>query len=474
MADPIDPRKGEHGNPADAGSVDPDKQIQDLKETYETLQRILKENGGTYDPIQFQTAFSNLMDANLKLVEADIDRKIQDTTKRSKAKEWYKDKLGQAIRGTKAFKNGFTSFSEVFKDMLDNDTFKKLENSDPTTKEAIKNYKESTTRDMQAEMAKFLPKFLEEVRREFGEFELDDNFIENNSNWKEIISKKLSKANDLAERLAKEKKGEFAENQLKDLLEKQKKGLYDPTSEASQKANSGRSFKDVLKYLIILSIFGGSLGLFSFFLCLYADEHSGCQLVQAPKGQLPVSSKVVCFNDGQNISIFNPRGGNVEYSTDQCSCKAPKNTPPSTCNAPTCSSSEDVRPWICSPNANPKCSGSEGDDSYIIYWWGIMTPFGGLGNLADGVVNGIEDAGSHWLNTLLKFLIPVFIGIGILTILWIILKYYEHHEEVALNIKTKFGNVNYLGNLQKFSNYTYMGGCNSLPTKTYIPSRFLL
>ena len=474
--------EGEHGNAGEAGGVDPQKEVENRRKAYEALEKSLKDNAGTLNPKEFQTLFNNLMDANIKLVEADIDRRIPETEPnaaelRQKAKEFYRDKLGNAIKGTDAFKKnkGFTSFSEVFEEMLGSDTFETLEKSDPKTKKAINKYKDSATRDMQAKMAELIPDFLDEVAKEFGNLQLKDDFIEKNgADWKEKLGKELNKAQELAERLAEKKKGEFLENQLKDLIKKEKKGLSDPTSEASKKANSGTSLKDVLKFLIMLSIIGGSLGLFAFFLCAYSSEHSGCQLVQAPKGQLPVSSKVVCFNDGKNINITNPNGGNVEYSTAQCSCKAPQGTPPSNCDANTCSTSEDVRPWVCSPDANPKCVGSEGDESYILYWWGIMTPLDGLGNLGSGIVNGVGDAGKQWFQILLNFLIPVFIGIGILIILWIILKYYEHHEEVGLDIKTKFGNANYLGNLQKFSNYTYMGGCNPLPMKTYIPSRFLL
>ena len=110
-----------------------------------------------------------------------------------------------------------------------------------------------------------------------------------------------------------------------------------------------------------------------------------------------------------------------------------------------------------------------------------MTPFDALGNMGNGIVNGVGSAASQWLNILLKFLTPVFIGIVILLVLWIIYKVVANRKPTeTLKIETgsaasalaKFGNRGYLGNLSKYSNYAFMGRCVAQPARPYIPPRF--
>ena len=270
-------------------------------------------------------------------------------------------------------------------------------------------------------------------------------------------------------------------NQLDSLLDRMNKGDLDPTDASSKKANTGSTLKDIIKWLTLLTLIGGSIGLFTWWLFLYAINHSGCQKMIAPKDKMPVSSKVICYNSGQSINIFNPNGGNVEYTSTQCSCdpkpKSKSEIGNVSCKEQNCSANEDIRPWNCN-SANPVCIGAIGDDEYKIYFFGIMTPFDALGNMGNGVVNGVGSAASQWLNILLKFLTPVFIGIVILLVLWIIYKVGANRKPAeTLKIETpstvtKFGNRGYLGNLSKYSNYAFMGRCVAQPARPYIPPRF--
>ena len=331
---------------------------------------------------------------------------------------------------------------------------------------------------MRGDMKKLLPDILKNISEKFEILKPTDLDTENGRN---SLAKTLNDIDKFADENAKDKQNEFMKNQLDSLLDRMNKGDLDPTDDGSKKANTGSTLKDTIKWLTLLTLIGGSIGLFTWWLFLYATEHSGCQLMIAAKEKMPVSSKVICYNSGQSVNIFNPNGGNSEYSSTQCSCdpkpKSKSEIGNVSCKKQNCSANEDIRPWNCN-SANPECNGAIGDNEYIIYFFGIMTPFDGLVNMGDDLVNGVGSAASQWLNILLKFLTPVFIGIVILLVLWIIYKVVANRKPAeTLKIKTpstvtKFGNRGYLGNLSKYSNYAYMGRCVAQPARPYIPPRF--
>ena len=331
---------------------------------------------------------------------------------------------------------------------------------------------------MRGDMKKLLPDLLKNIS---DKFEILDPTKLDTPDGRASLAETLNDIDKFAEENAKDKQNEFLKNQLDSLLDRMNKGDLDPTDASSKKANTGSRLKDIIKWLTLLILIGSAIGLFTWFLFLYAMNHSGCQLMIALKDKMPVSSKVICFNNGQSVNIFNPNGGNSEYSSTQCSCD-PKPTSDSeigniTCLASNCSSNEEIRPWNCN-SANRVCSGTIGDEEYTIYFFGIMTPFDALGNIGNGVVNGVGSAASQWLNILLNFLTPVFIGIVILLVLWIIYKVVANRKPAEIlkietpSTVTKFGNRGYLGNLSKYSNYAYMGRCVAQPARPYIPPRF--
>lgn len=471
------PRERPSEEPGNEGrGLTPDN-FEEFRREREAAIETLDKAGSSAD---FGEALKSLLEAQRKLTNADIDRRL-DPEEAQKMKEFYSD---FETRLNNAFKTK-GSFEGVYDSFIQDKTFTYLETkykSDPKGKKAINDFKNSYLDSMRGDMKKLLPDLLKNISEKFEILEPKDL---NTPTGRASLEKILNDIDKFAEENAKDKQNEFMKNQMDSLINKMKKGDLDPTDPSSKKANTGSTLKDIIKWLTLLTLIGGSIGLFTWWLFLYAMAHSGCQLIIAHKDKMPVSSKVICYNSGKSINIFNPNGSNIEYSSTQCSCEPKSNTQTGniSCEEQNCSSDTDIRPWNCS-KANPVCSGTIGDEEFKIYYFGIMTPFDALGNMGNGIVNGVGSAASQWLKILLKFLIPVFIGIATLLVLWIIYKVVANRKPAeTLKIETgsatsatstlaKFGNRGYLGNLSKYSNYAYMGRCVAQPARPYIPPRF--
>jgi len=471
-----EPRERPSPEAGDEGRGSTPDNFEKFRREREAAQKALDKAGSGAD---FKRALKSLLDSQRKLTTADIDRRFPDDPEAAaKMKKFYSDfesDLKKALDKGGSFEGAYDSF-------LSGDTFKNIESrykSDPKGKKAINDFKNSYLDSMRGDMKKLLPDLLKNIS---DKFEILDPTKLDTPDGRASLAKTLNDIDKFAEENAKDKQNEFLKNQLDSLLDRMNKGDLDPTDTSSKKANTGSTLKDIIKWLTLLTLIGGSIGLFTWWLFLYAMNHSGCQLMIAAKDKMPVSSKVICYNSGKSVNIFNPNGGNIEYSSTQCSCEPKSNTQTGniSCEEPNCSANEDIRPWNCN-SANPVCNGAIGDDEYTIYFFGIMTPFDALGNMGNGIVNGVGSAASQWLNILLKFLTPVFIGIVILLVLWIIYKVVANRKPAeTLKIETgsapgtlsKFGNRAYLGNLSKYSNYAFMGRCVAQPARPYIPQRF--
>ena len=470
-----EPREIPSEEPGDEGRGSTPDNFEDFRREREAAQKALDNLGGA----NFKTALKSLLDLQRKSANVDIDRRFPDDREAAtKMKNFYsdfQDKLDNALGDGGSFESAYEKFIKDGRFTNIESTYK----SDPKGKKAINDFKNSYLDSMRGDMKKLLPDLLKNISEKFKILKPTDLDSEDG---RKSLAKTLNDIDKFAEENAKDKQNEFLKNQLDSLFDRMNKGDLDPTDASSKKANTGSTLKDIIKWLTLLTLIGGSIGLFTWWLFLYAMDHSGCQFMIAAKEKMPVSSKVICHNSGKSINIFNPNGGNSEYSSTQCSCDPrPKGLPKYvSCDEQSCSANKDIRPWKCS-TSNPVCCGTIGDDEYKIYFFGIMTPFDALGNMGNGIVNGVGSAASQWLNILLKFLTPVFIGIVILLVLWIIYKVVANRKPAeTLKIKTgsapsavtKFGNRGYLGNLSKYSNYAFMGRCVAQPARPYIPQRF--
>ena len=455
--------------PGDKGQGTVPENSDDFRKEREAAQKAVDASSGSAK--EFKRALESLLDSQKKLANADIDKRFpNDPEAAAKMKNFYSDFQDELEK--KLGPDG--SFESAYEKFLKDGSFKNIENkSGSEGKKAVNDFKNSYLDSMRGDIAKLLPDLLKNISENF---EILDPADLDTENGRKNLAKIFDDIDKFAEENAKDKQNEFMKNQLDSLLDKMKKGDLDPTDDSSKKANSGSKLKDILKWLTLLTLIGSSLALFTWWLFLYAMNHSGCQLMVAAKDKMPVSSKVICYNSGQSVNIFNPNGGNSEYSSTQCSCdpkpKSDSEIGNTSCMKQNCSADEDIRPWNCN-SANPVCIGSIGDDEYKIYFFGIMTPYDALGNMGNGIVNGVGDAASQWLKILLKFLTPVFIGIVIILVLFIIYKVVANRKPAETpSTVTKFGNRGYLGNLSKYSNYAFMGRCVAQPARPYIPPRF--
>lgn len=449
---------GERPKPhAEPGEGSEPHNLEEFRKLREKAQRALDEKSGA----NFSSEIKNLLGQQLKLTFADIDRRIQDPEQAQKMKDFYKD-FNDKLK--KAFEKDGT-FEKVYDSFLKSDSFQNLGKLDPKGKKAVNDFKNSYLDSMRTDMKRFLPDLLENISKNFTILEPEDLNTEEGRNKLLDI---LKQVDDFAEENAKNRADDFMKNQFDSLLDRMNDGKLDPTDDSANKSNAGRNLKEIIKWLTLLTLIGGSVSLFAWWLFLYATAHSGCQFLDAEPDKMPVSSKVICYNSGQQINIFNPNGGNIEYSSQQCNCN-PSDKKVSTCDTKSCPSNNNIRPWNCN-SANDECSGQIGDNEYKLYFFGIMTPLDALGNLGNGIVNGAGDAASQWLEILLKFAMYIGIIIGVLVVLFIIYKVVSSRgssETVKVvsappatgTSVSKFGR--YLGDLSRYSNYGLMGRCGT-------------
>ena len=325
--------------------------------------------------------------------------------------------------------------------------------------EILNEMKQNAANIIGKQLGEIVPGLLKAIMREFpdplviGDLKNPDN-----------ISAFREKVDDFAEKMGGEGT-KAAEQFRKNLAENIKKQMAEGKDLSGTSGKSTWELKDYLKAFTALVLLGGSIGLLFWWLTLYAEEHSGCQLIDAESGYLPVSTKVVCFNNGKKLNIFNPNGGNVEYSSAQCTCN-PSNLDPKkvTCNKEECSSNDEIRPWICN-TGNPQCEGNWGDDQYKLYYWGIMTPLGALGNLGAGAANAVVKTTGNMWNQIKQAAIVIGIVLVVLALVYKLIP-----ALLKWDTPSKFGNGGYLGNLSKYNNYAYMGRC---PYSSNLPYKFL-
>lgn len=213
----------------------------------------------------------------------------------------------------------------------------------------------------------------------------------------------------------------------------------------------------ILKLLAIIGV-----GLFALhILNKYCANHSGCLMItnKAPY-ESSYSNFITYCRDGQ---ILNPsKNYQTTYTPQQCYCSTFKSYPePSsgdecgnTSNAEskfTPDNSENGSQFACIP-ASGNMDELKGK-TYLYYSYIIMTPFDGLTDLA---TKGI-DLGGDLLSKIVHAIIMVAIAIGVLFVLYIIIKLLSRRHE-------EFGRVSksYLGNIGKFSHYG-----NSLALRSY-------
>ena len=146
------------------------------------------------------------------------------------------------------------------------------------------------------------------------------------------------------------------------------------------------------------------------------------------------------------------------FDSSNCSCSAVEDSPVS-CSESTCeidpktgaNTSPDVRPMnvSCIPGPTAKCSNENGFRCPMLYFsYHIQDPISALGNVVAGGANAGRKMLDSFLATLLKYLKWGAIIVGVLLVLYIILKIVENYRSDDNN----FGK-NCLGNLNKFSAY---------------------
>lgn len=415
--------------------------------------------------------YKNLLKTNLELKIKTIDKNTEMTGEQKEALKECETEMNNRIL------EGLDKKGGNLYDNLGPNAFKKFEKDfggkKPKAAKELQRVKNAAQKQMLESFKKLVPDLLERFDKTFKEmkFTVDDL---GDTEKMDDIARRLD---DFAEQTAgetTEAAEQFKKNLIENLKEKMDNGELSNTS-----GESSWSFKDLMKGLATLMLIGGSIGLFFWFTVLYAEEHSGCQLIDAESGYIPVSTKVVCFNSGKKLNIFNPNGGNVEYSSTQCSCNS--SSLKVTCNKKECSSNDEIRPWICN-TGNPHCEGNLGDDQYKLYYWGMMTPLDALGNMGTNFANGASKTMGHIWDEIKKAAIVIGIVLGVLLVLWIIYKVVANRKPAeTLKIETpstvtKFGNRGYLGNLSKYNNYAYMGRCgysNNIPYR-YLTAKNLI
>ena len=225
------------------------------------------------------------------------------------------------------------------------------------------------------------------------------------------------------------------------------------------------TLKDILKSILKLLMFLGSVGGLLWFLIDYITKHSGCNQIYQKSDDSPVlCNPIKCSIDNDDIINFtsiqcNQQNCNKHTSwTEACNKTSCKNLlessyekpypNPIDCGHPECNNTNMIkRPW----------------NYYKIKIYG---PWDVLVDLA----NDAADAAHNAFDWIKQLLIWGGIGFAIIIGILIIYKVIEHFlnkssESVpTINIRTNpqnsFGNKNILGNLSKYRNYGYMGICN--------------
>jgi len=279
----------------------------------------------------------------------------------------------------------------------------------------------------------------------------------------------------------------FSEKNMEDLNDKFLKNALDKWLKDSkegkqvEKKNTTRnSFKDALKFLLALISIGTAIGLI-YFLFLYAEEHSGCQLITCNENQLPYSQSIVCASSDQ-ATVFNPNNGIIDFNNVQCQCQKQSQSKlyyltdacdtctndtvnkkksadiKKTCN--TCESCGEPNPWI-QFFGNPPCKNTDTfNPPYSYYRWSIMSPFDALGNLGNGIVNGTGTALGGWINLIIKLAIALGIIFGILLVLFIIYKIVSHRGQ-SKTIDIEMNGKQVANSFGRLRNYAYAGRCNA-------------
>lgn len=276
----------------------------------------------------------------------------------------------------------------------------------------------------------------------------------------------------------------FSEKNMEDLNDKFLKNALDKWLKDSKEGKqvekektTRNSFKDALKFLLALTSIGIAIGLI-YFLFLYAEEHSGCQLITCNENQLPYSQSIVCASSDQ-ATVFNPKAGIVDFNNVQCQCQKQsqselyyltdasdkcandvvnKSSDIEICTK--CESCSEPNPWI-KFFGNPPCKNTDTfNPPYSYYSWSIMSPFDALGNLGNGIVNGTTDALGDLFKLLTKLAIALGIIFGILLVLFIIYKIVSHRGQ-SKTIDIEMNGKQVANSFGRLRNYAYAGRCNT-------------
>ena len=266
-------------------------------------------------------------------------------------------------------------------------------------------------------------------------------------------------------------------------------------SEAANTSYNRVSYKDILKYVVLLLGILGTLagvGVWAWWMLVQADALDGCQMISCVDGDVfPVSNQTWCFGTA-NPSLWSSlnldtESQGIKFDSSNCTCDPPKNNDNSSCSFSTCeinsngeNSSQNVRPFNnkCNPGDKFQCTTDIIKCPLRYYSYSIMDPASAFSNWTAGVDNGFHKDANAWVELLIKIGIWAGIIIGSLILIWAI---YKSGILKRLFVKSKpaieeakaiseFGK--YLGNIQKYSNYAYMGRCAVNPMVPYIPTRF--
>ena len=255
------------------------------------------------------------------------------------------------------------------------------------------------------------------------------------------LKEQMGSIEDFSDAMEKKYGKKFIDNMYKNFLDSLKKGDISETNPGDKPKNLG-NLKKALKAILILAIIGTSIELLVSFLIAYAEEHSGCQRITCNQDEMPESNPVKCFGKSSKPNVFYPSSNYINFNSSQCVCADPvgtKTDPNSLysncenkCTKTACQSGDGHKkkegdycstpiPIDC---GNPPCSKDwkTFTTPYIYYYWGIMTPFDALGNIASGVGNGAGQ-GFKWLE---KLLIIGGIVVGCIVLLLIIMYYFKN------------------------------------------------
>lgn len=376
-------------------------------------------------------------------------------------------------------------FEEIQKDIRDS---MKNDPKSPFTKEDLDLFnKKSPESKAYAEYAKSvkgtafetLGNLIEDLNKKTSELNLKSIEGMNFSDALRSLKEQMGSIEDFSDAMEKKYGKKFIDNMYKNFLDSLKKGDIGETNPGDKPKNLG-NLKKALKAILILAIIGTSIELLVSFLIAYAEEHSGCQIITCNQDEMPESNPVKCWGNTKTVNVFFPNSNYTNFNSAQCVCADPVGTKTTTvysncepsCSDTACESGDgDIKkkgdycstpiPIDC---GNPPCSKDwkTFTTPYIYYYWGIMTPFDALGNIASGVANGASK-GFKWLE---KFLIIGGIVIGCIVLLLAIMFYFKNKKSLSVKYpkapsipKEGIEMTNVFGNLSRYRNYGYMGKC---------------